>query len=178
MVDASDEYRSSLSFIPDDVVVGPQRPPSSWQPPLDLVMIFLKCSISNSLPVGSPSCGQPQRLSYPSLVNCSIDRALGFHQLDSEERGHELTPNGGGPAGMGPPRPGFDPSCTTCHLLHFGLLAPLDVDFECRYPHDQVRGSLRLNFPSFISVLGNTSLKHIGPCHLWRQVFTRSELLD
>jgi hypothetical protein len=43
MVDASDEDGSSLSFNSGGVVASFQRPPSSWRPPLGLVMISLEC---------------------------------------------------------------------------------------------------------------------------------------
>jgi hypothetical protein len=39
MVDASDEDGSSLSFNADDAVASSRRPPSSWRPPLGLVII-------------------------------------------------------------------------------------------------------------------------------------------
>jgi hypothetical protein len=43
MVDASDEDGSSLSFNSSGAVASSQRPPSSWRPPLGLVMISPEC---------------------------------------------------------------------------------------------------------------------------------------
>jgi hypothetical protein len=42
MVDASDEYGSSLSFNSRGTVASSRRPPSLWRPPLGLVMIYLR----------------------------------------------------------------------------------------------------------------------------------------
>jgi hypothetical protein len=43
MMDVSDEDGSSLSFNFGGVVASSRRPPSSWRPPLGLVMIYLEC---------------------------------------------------------------------------------------------------------------------------------------
>jgi hypothetical protein len=43
MVDASNEDGSSLSFSSGSTVASSQRPPSSWRPPLGLVMIYPEC---------------------------------------------------------------------------------------------------------------------------------------
>jgi hypothetical protein len=43
MVDASNEDGSSLSFNTDGVMASTRRPPSSWRPPLGLVMISPEC---------------------------------------------------------------------------------------------------------------------------------------
>jgi hypothetical protein len=43
MVNASDEDGSSLSFNSGGVVASSRRPPSSWRPPLGLLMISPEC---------------------------------------------------------------------------------------------------------------------------------------
>jgi hypothetical protein len=43
MVDALDEDGPSLSFNSSGAVASSQRPPSSWRPPLGLVMISPEC---------------------------------------------------------------------------------------------------------------------------------------
>jgi hypothetical protein len=78
--------------------------------------------------------------------------------LNTEERGTRTDAKRGwagpnGPAGLGPSRLGFGPIRSTVHLLHFGLLSPSIVGFGRRYLHDQVEGSLCMNFQPF----------HLGP---------------
>jgi hypothetical protein len=43
MVNASNEDGSSLSFNSGGAVASSRRPPSSWRPPLGLVVIYLEC---------------------------------------------------------------------------------------------------------------------------------------
>jgi hypothetical protein len=89
-----------------------------------------------------------------SLANGGSRMLLGFHILNTEERGPRTDTRRGwagrhGSAGLSPPQTDFGPSCATLRLLHFGSFSPSVVDFGRRYPCDQVEGSLGMNFWSF-----------------------------
>jgi hypothetical protein len=103
-----------------------------------------------------------------SLTNGGVPTRLGFHLLNTEERGgREPAPERTGPTGLGLSWPGLGPVCSTVHLLHFGSLALSIVGFGCRYLHDQVEGSLCMNFRSFhlgpreFSIQAHWSLPHL-----------------
>jgi hypothetical protein len=92
------------------------------------------------------------------MANGGLPLRLGFHELNTEERGSQTDTRTGwagppGPAILGPSGLSFGPICSTVHLLHFGSLAPSIVGFGCRYLRDQVEGSLCMNFQPF----------HLGP---------------
>jgi hypothetical protein len=80
-----------------------------------------------------------------SLGNGGLHTRLGFHVLNTEERGRTDTRMGW----AGRPMPSFGPICPTLHLLHFISWAPSIVGFERRFLHDQVEGPLCMNFLSF-----------------------------
>jgi hypothetical protein len=93
-----------------------------------------------------------------SLVYGGLPLRLGFHELNTEERGSQIDTRTGwagplGLAGLGPSGLDCGPVCSTVHLLHFVSLAPSIVDFGRRYLRDQVEGSLCMNFQPF----------HLGP---------------
>jgi hypothetical protein len=93
-----------------------------------------------------------------SLTNGGLSTQLGFHELKTEQRGVRTSARRGWadqprPAGPGLSWPSFGPIFSMLHLLHFGSLGPSIVGFGRHYLHDQVEGSLGMNFRSF----------HLGP---------------
>jgi hypothetical protein len=76
-----------------------------------------------------------------SLVNGGFPTCLGFHLLNTEERGPEPPLERAGPTGLGLSWPGFGPIFSTLHVLHFGSLGSSIVGFGRRYLRDQVKGS-------------------------------------
>jgi hypothetical protein len=103
-----------------------------------------------------------------SLANGSFPTCLGFHLLNTEERGREPTLERARPVGLGLSRLSFAPDCSILHLLHFGSLGPSIVDFGRCYLCDQVEGSLCMNFWSFylgvreFSIQAHWSLPPLG----------------
>jgi hypothetical protein len=93
-----------------------------------------------------------------SLANGSFLTWLGFHVLNTKERGSQTATRRGWagrhwPTALGLSGLGFGPICSMLYLLHFGSLPTSIVDFGRRYLRDQVEGSLYMNFRSF----------HLGP---------------
>jgi hypothetical protein len=183
MVDASDEDGSSLSFNSGGALASSQRPPSSWRPPLGLAMISLECpSPRVSLVVDSLFLG-----GFEGLDGVSGEwrpfSAIRVHELNTEERGSQTDTRTVGPvrlgrlawALLGSVSAQFAPWSTSCTLDHWPLqLWALDVVISAI----KLRDLYALTSSLFISVLRSSPFKHIGPCHLWRQVHTWSELLD
>jgi hypothetical protein len=110
-----------------------------------------------------------------SLANGGLPLRLGLHLLNTEERGPELPPEGVGPVRTGQPTwavlgsgsAQIAPRSIFCTLDHWPLqLWALDVVISATKLRDLYAWISSL----FISILGSSPFKHIGPCHLWRQV--------
>jgi hypothetical protein len=89
-----------------------------------------------------------------SLANGGLLMRLGFHLLNTEERGALTATRWGwagrhGLAGLGLSGLGFGPYFSVLHILHFGSWAPSIVGFGRHYLRDQVEGSLCMNFRPF-----------------------------
>jgi hypothetical protein len=146
MVDASDEVRSLLSFNSGGSVAGPRRPPSSWWPPLTSAMIYLECS----LPLSTLSL-VVDLWGFSVLLSRMVAPAgtLGSTYLTPKKGGAELTPEEGGPTGLGPPRPSSGPSAPhfIFYVLGFLLLHMWTLDIVI--PTTKLRGTHEL--PAFSS---------------------------
>jgi hypothetical protein len=108
-----------------------------------------------------------------SQANGGFPTRLGLHLLNTKERGLQTFTrrrwvDRPGPAGLALSWPGFDPSFSTLHLLHFGSLGPSIVGFGYRYLRDQVEIPLCMNFRSFhlspreFSIQAHWSLPPLG----------------